>query len=515
MFEIRDKDLAGRIGKLKTRRGSIETPYLFPVVDPARQELPLETIMEIGFNAIITSAYLAYRRGAKDRIHKILGREDIIVMTDSGAYQLLEYGKIEIDNKRIIEIEKQLDSDIAVILDVPTGDSTDRAFAEWTVEETLRRAKEALEFIDRDKRLWVLPIQGGIHVDLVAKSARESSKLEYDFYALGSPTRMLESYRYTVITDMIVAARRELPFDAPLHLFGAGHPMIIPLAVALGVDLFDSASYILFARDGRYMTDKGTKKLEELEYFPCSCPVCSKYDPKDLQEMEKKERTRLLALHNLYKIMEVLKETKQAIREGSLWELLEEYAKKHPRIYSAVLHVGKKYLGWIEKLAPREKSAGRALAIYDCFSLFNPYVYRARKHIAEKYTPPPMFKELFIIPRAGESRELDQRSIEERRHVVYYDNIIGIVPFELSETQCVGHNMAPEEVPECMVKMIADDIARYVLKHAHRYDRIIVVIEGNKNLTDYLLEQLARDPCVLEKTEIVYKKENGIKKQLP
>jgi len=76
------------------------------------------------------------------------------------------------------------------------------------------------------------------------------------------------------------AAKRGLDPDAPVHLFGAGHPMMLALAVAAGCDLFDSAAYALMARDGRYLTVSGTEHLEDMEYFPCSCPVCASTRPR-------------------------------------------------------------------------------------------------------------------------------------------------------------------------------------------------------------------------------------------
>jgi len=62
--------------------------------------------------------------------------------------------------------------------------------------------------------------------------------------------------------------------------------MMLALAVAAGCDLFDSAAYALMARDGRYLTVSGTEHLEDMEYFPCSCPVCAEYTPAELREMD-------------------------------------------------------------------------------------------------------------------------------------------------------------------------------------------------------------------------------------
>jgi len=137
-----------------------------------------------------------------------------------------------------------------------------------TVAETLRRAKAFFKEKTRDDILWVGPVQGGKHLDLVASSAVEMGKLPFQIHALGSPTEVMENYRYDVLADMILTAKKGLPIERPLHLFGAGHPSMFALAVSLGCDLFDSAAYALYARENRYMTENGTWRLNELDYFP-------------------------------------------------------------------------------------------------------------------------------------------------------------------------------------------------------------------------------------------------------
>ena len=232
VFEIRDKDLAGRIGRLHTPHGVLETPTLLPVIDITRQEVSIEDIESLGFRAVITNAYLLWKRmrtrAIERGVHGILGFNGI-VMTDSGAYQILQYGKVDIKPHDVIEFQKDIGSDIAVILDIPTGNARDPEQARYSVEETLRRAQEALNYID-DNRIWTLPVQGGPFRNLLEKSAKESAKIpRYRLYALGSPTVLLERYDYATLVEMIYTARLHLPRGKPLHLFGAGHPMIIHL----------------------------------------------------------------------------------------------------------------------------------------------------------------------------------------------------------------------------------------------------------------------------------------------
>nr|UMA73081.1 putative tRNA-guanine transglycosylase ITB [uncultured archaeon] len=228
-FKIRDFELAGRTGVLYTKSGPLETPAFFPVVDPIRQEVAINDIVEVGFKQVITNAYLLYKRAQREGItdkvdvHKVLNFDGVI-MTDSGAYQLLEYGNIDLGQETIVNFERQVGSDIAVILDHPTGD-VGRRDAERSVEETLRNARSALEMIkDDESTVWVLPIQGGKYLDLVRRSAEESSRLPYPMYGVGSPTVFMERYRYDIVVKMIGTAKQALPPERPVHLFGAGHP---------------------------------------------------------------------------------------------------------------------------------------------------------------------------------------------------------------------------------------------------------------------------------------------------
>ncbi|MEM2082485.1 MAG: tRNA guanosine(15) transglycosylase TgtA [Candidatus Bathyarchaeia archaeon] len=275
----------GRIGRLRTKREILETPYMFPVVNPLVQPIsPRELKERFGFKAIMVNAHLLRKNFGNEVIekgvHRFLGFDGIIA-TDSGAYQILVYGGIDSAPDEIIRFQESIGSDIGVILDIPTPYGAKREEAERGVLETHRRAEEAFRIISGDGMLWVGPIQGGTHFDLLSSSALRMSSLPFHILALGSPTQILKQYRYDLLSRMIATVRSIIPPSKPLHLFGAGHPAMFSLAVALGCDLFDSASYALFAREGRYMTEGGTMRLKELKHFPCSCSACSRYEPSE------------------------------------------------------------------------------------------------------------------------------------------------------------------------------------------------------------------------------------------
>jgi len=470
-FEIKDKELAGRIGKLITKSGILETPAFFPVINPFRRkdEVPPNKVKEIGFNQLITNAYIIMQRLGKNvgerGVRGLIGFDGVI-MTDSGAYQLLMYGrnKVAIDPEEIVEYEKLLNPDIAVIADIPTRDDSSWEEAKESVMETLRRARLVQPLIRDTDILWVLPIQGGVHYDLVELSAREAAKIEgYGMYAIGSPVTVLEKYEFWKIVRMIAAAKMILPPDKPVHLFGGGHPLIMPLLVALGIDSFDSASYILYAREGRYITERGTYRINDLSYLPCECEVCSKYTLKELLEMSKAERTKLIAIHNLHVINRELRIIKESIKEGRLWELIEERARSHPSVREA-FNEFIKYVGWIEKLDPRYKGRARGLFLFDVTSYFRPELLRHRTYLAKellnerKGSP----KKVVLVPASLSEKPfrnsrifkeaIKNDIIKPEDTVFFYLPFFNYIPLGLDQTYPYGQFEAPQN-PEMELVM--------------------------------------------------------------
>ncbi len=477
-FEIKDKELAGRIGKITTKSGVIETPAFFPVVNPFKKgdEVPTEKIKEIGFTQIITNSYIIKQRlkGIAVDVHELTGF-DGVVMTDSGAYQLLMYGKgrISIDPEGIVKYQKLINSDIAVVADVPTRDDASFDEALESVKSTLERAKIVEPLIEGDDRLWVLPIQGGVYTDLVRRSSLEALKLKgFKYYAIGSPVTVLEKYEFWRIVDMVVTAKMVLPPDKPVHLFGGGHPLIIPLMVALGIDSFDSASYILYARQGRYMTERGTLRLNELSYFPCECEVCSKYTPKELLEMSEDERTKLLAIHNLHVIIREIKKVKEAIKEGRLWELVEESARRHPSVLQA-FRSALKYVKWLERLDPRYKGIGKGIFLFGNESYRRPELQRHRHFITKVYAPGS--KEIVLAPASTTVKPFRESEIDKRlrklellhtgTEVIYYLPFFDAVPRPLDQTYPYAQFESPTDVDEELIRRMVSTLKELIEKY--------------------------------------------------
>jgi archaeosine tRNA-ribosyltransferase (EC 2.4.2.-) len=193
-FEIKEEDLAGRIGIIETRHGKIETPVFFPVINPLKTEIGVNDLVNLGFKNFITNSFILKKNSLADGdIHQKFG-DDLIIMTDSGAYQILEYGDINETNRAIVEYQAKIRPDIAVFLDVPTGNKDSWDEAKKTVEITLERGREIIDIVRNNQDIiWVHPIQGGTFLDLVELSAKETAKAnDYGMYALGSPTVLME-----------------------------------------------------------------------------------------------------------------------------------------------------------------------------------------------------------------------------------------------------------------------------------------------------------------------------------
>ena len=482
-FEIVNKDLAARIGRFETKSGVIETPLLFPVINPGLQPIPPKKLAnEFGCSALITNAYIINKNfkevAMKKGLHDFLDFSGSI-MTDSGAYQLLIYKGVETTPKEIVQFQEAIDTDIATILDIPTGWGVTKEYARYTVKETIKRAKALNKMKSRDDLCWVGPVQGGQYFDLVAKSAKEMGKLPFQIHALGSPTPVMEQYKFDVLVDMIVTAKMNLPPDRPLHLFGAGHPFMFSLAVALGCDLFDSAAYALFARQDRYLTESGTVRLENMEYFPCSCPACNKRDPKTVRELPNEERHRLLAEHNLYVSFSELRHVKQAIVEGRLWEHMEIRAHGHPALLQALKKVAK-YNAYIETQSPVTKKSG--LFFFSSLDLARPEVFRHRKRLLENYSPPHQARVLLLLPPTQKkpfhtSKEYEtairvlQQSLGEKLdlvHVCTYAAPFGVVPLELDDVYPISQSMISSPYDQETIGYVARELEDYIAETAYR-----------------------------------------------
>jgi 7-cyano-7-deazaguanine tRNA-ribosyltransferase len=475
VFEVRHSDLAGRIGRLETPHGIVETPAFVPVVHPVRQTVSTKFLKEMGFELVITNAYITMRHyGDEARrrgIHDIIGF-DGAVMTDSGGYQVLEYGSVEVEPAAMAQFEKDIRSDIPIPLDKPTGYGLEYEKARQYVETTLANCKETLKVVGETDAIWVGPVQGAEHSDLVEHSAGELDSMGFKLMALGSPVELMEAYEFATLARMIAAAKKIIPAK-PVHLFGAGHPLTIPLAIALGCDMFDSASYMLYAKDGRYMTPNATMRLDELSYLPCQCKVCSEHSIQELKGLEKEQRIIAIAKHNLHVLKAEVDSVKQSILDGRLWEYVMQKARAHPKLMEAARLFSD--LPMLESGTPLFKE--KAIYFYEPVDQHRPEAKRYRKMVSQFKSKK---RRLVLCPETDIHPFYSTRQFKEalKRHpdaqVCSYNPFLGIIPAEVSDVFPAAHNIITrssysQSLYPTFVQSLKDFVA------GNRFDEVILV----------------------------------------
>ena len=508
MFEIKAKDMRGRVGVLKTKHGNVKTPALMPVIHPRKQAIDVK---KYGADIVITNAYLIYKdedlkqKAIEEGLHKLINF-DGPVMTDSGSFQLSVYGDVDITNKEVIEYQELIGTDIGTSLDIPTAPFVEREKAEEDLKITLERAKEAVEFKKENNIEMLLNsvVQGSTFMDLRQKCASELSKLDADLYPIGAVVPLMESYHYKELVDVVMNSMMYLPENTARHLMGAGHPMIFALAVAMGCDLFDSAAYILYAEDDRLLSTRGTFKLENLQEMPCSCEVCSKYTPDDLRAMPKKQRRDLIAQHNLHVSFAELRLIRQAIYEGSLMELVEERCRAHPALLDAVRQLSN-YTEDLEKYDPRSKKS--AFFYTGAESLGRSEVLRHQQKMMEM----PKKRDLVVLPPSrkpyskfisgklgefyvyGNKGEFDG----ENTDFMVLDVPFGLIPLEVDELYPLSQSATPKIRDKDSLEFINQFFSEFI----EDYNQVLV----HSRLKDTLDIELSDK---FEDEEIRYKKDD-------
>ena len=453
---MKSLDLAGRTGILEVGNRKVETPALMPVVNPnllaaGKSITPSELEGVFSFDMIITNSYILRKsedlreEALSEGLHSLMDYQGMI-MTDSGTFQSYIYnpgekGEVDVDFLEIVRFQRDAGSDIGTILDKFTVPEAEHRKAEVDLRETLSRARSS--FDETGEMELAVPVQGGLHPDLREMSGRLVREMGATYAPIGGVVPLMESYRFAELVDVIVASKRGLGPSIPVHLFGAGHPMIIPLAVALGCDLFDSASYAKFGMDDRYMTPTRTRHLNEIENFPCSCPVCSSRDPSDLMVMDKTDRTMYLSRHNLWVLRSVFNEVKDSIKEGTLWELVERSALNNPSMYSAVKNLNnhRKYL---EENAPR---SGRRFSCVTDLSLSRPEFGRYDNALDHHYGVPEGRRPIILNDWTRSHSPVISQQMNKAATLGYWPIVrspMGPIPYDIIDCYPLSQSIFPE-----------------------------------------------------------------------
>ncbi len=124
------------------------------------------------------------------------------------------------------------------------------------------------------------------------------------------------------------AALSELPEDRPRYLMGVGDPVAVVEAVALGVDMFDCVLPTRLARHGTLLTTAGRVNLRNARWATadeppdpaCSCSTCARWSKaylRHLLQVGEPTAGRLLTIHNLSWLHDLVRTLRRAVGDGS------------------------------------------------------------------------------------------------------------------------------------------------------------------------------------------------------
>jgi 7-cyano-7-deazaguanine tRNA-ribosyltransferase len=473
MFELQDNDLLGRNGLITTPKGTIRTPCFVPVVHPEPTKNLIDVTKfqsEFDVDFIITSSYILRNR-FDEQIIDLAKQTNFAgpIMTDSGAYQSLVYGEVEITPKNAITYQESIHSDFGVPLDIPIAKSDSYSVAKRKVVKTIERCQNVSSQISNSHTSWVGPIQGGKYLDLVDKCSKEIAKIDtFDMYAIGSVVELMNDYQYATLVDIILTTKQNLDPSKPVHLFGAGHPSMFPLIVAAGCDSFDSAAYSLYAQEGRYITSAQTFHLKELNEFPCSCPVCTSITPQELIKETKKYQMQALAKHNLFICQSEIKNIRRAISSGTLWELVESKALVHPMLWKGFIQLCN-YTKQLVKNTPITKDKGIFLFSENSFARPEYYSHQQRlssidfsdgkRLILISLLEEQNFETFSLFTKIKDHILNNFRSIKEDTEIWFLDPYFGIIPLEIADifplSQYIGtYDFSSQEVVHILEKVM-------------------------------------------------------------
>jgi len=383
MFEFkvtnRDKKSAARTGIFYTPHGSFRTPVFMPVgTYGAVKTVSPDELRAIGSEIILGNTFHLHLRPGEAVVKKMGGlqtynRWEGPMLTDSGGFQVFSLAKMRkmyddrvefrspLDGskhvftpQKVLQIQRDLGTDIAMQLDECVPGDASRKVAEVALDRTHRWAEESVKYwqkmskstprvgstrgVEGSGQMALFPIvQGASYKDLRQDSARFMASLPTPGVAIGGLAVGETKAQFHAALDAVCPL---LPQDKPRYLMGVGDPIDIIQAVMRGVDMFDCVMPTRLARHGAYWTPVGraniklakNKLVKQVMDKNCRCPACAggytRGYLRHLFVLNESLGQRMLTLHNLTFLFDLLAEIRTAIQKNEMGLLLRKYSKK-------------------------------------------------------------------------------------------------------------------------------------------------------------------------------------------
>src|SRR5438874_7558194 len=387
MFELvaQDRESKARRGRITTAHGVLDTPVFMPIgTQGAVKGVSPQELRELHAQIILGNAYHLFVRPGLDVIKHFGGLHKFMnwngpILTDSGGYQIFSLVKLRkitedgvefqnhIDGARAfispeiaMEIQLAFGSDITMTLDECVPYPCEYDYAAQSADMTARWAKRCLKWkqenVERPTSNVEHPtaeainyqpspmnsllfgiVQGGTFEDLRKKSAQQIVELDFDGYAIGGVS---VGEPEEEIMSAVETTEPFLPKDRPRYAMGLGTPPQLLEMIARGMDMFDCVLPTRLARNGTAFTATGTINLKNarfaLDKCPieenCACPTCQEFTRGYVRHLVKAEEIlglRLITLHNLHFYLELMRQAREQIQNGTFDEFREHFVSNY------------------------------------------------------------------------------------------------------------------------------------------------------------------------------------------
>ncbi|MCT8139533.1 tRNA guanosine(34) transglycosylase Tgt [Anaerobacillus sp. CMMVII] len=348
-----------RLGKVHTPHGTFETPIFMPVGTLATvKTMSPEELKEIGSQIILSNTYHLWLRPGHDIIKEAGGLHKFMnwdrpILTDSGGFQVFSLSalrkieeegvhfrnhlsgeKLFLSPEGAMEIQNALGSDIMMAFDECPPYPATYEYMLKSVQRTSRWAERCLEGHKRPESQGLFGIvQGGEYEDLRKMSAQDLVSLDFPGYAVGG---LSVGEPKDVMNRVLEFTTPHLPENKPRYLMGVGSPDALIDGTIRGIDMFDCVLPTRIGRNGTCMTSTGRLVVRNAKYARdfrpldenCDCHVCKNYSRAYIRHLVKCDETfgfRLTSYHNLYFLLKLMEQVREAIRQDRLLDFREEF----------------------------------------------------------------------------------------------------------------------------------------------------------------------------------------------
>jgi len=202
-----------------------------------------------------------------------------------------------------------------------------------SVERTTRWAERCKKVDLKPHQTLFGIVQGGVFKELREQSAKDLISLDFKGYAIGGLSVGEPKKEMYKVLDYVVPI---LPEEKPRYLMGVGSPDDIFEGVIRGIDMFDCVLPTRIARNGTVFTRKGKLVVRNAAYARdfspldphCNCYTCRNYTRAYIRHLINTKEIlgiRLTTIHNLFFLISLMSNIRQAIKQDSLLEYKREF----------------------------------------------------------------------------------------------------------------------------------------------------------------------------------------------